>query len=136
MSGAELRKLREDRGVKAAWLAERMGLRHRQQINKIEGKKDVSVDEFVSYTKALDLMPGDLLENSAGDIEPYLPLLKELSRFHPDEMTDILGMLRTTLGMLERRSAPPPPTPTPNHSDVRKGVGSGEGRGYVPFGKD
>jgi transcriptional regulator with XRE-family HTH domain len=66
---------------------------HRQQINKIENKKDVSVDELTAYAHALDLRPGDLLENSLGDLRPILPLVEQLRKFHPDALPRVAAML-------------------------------------------
>lgn len=97
MRGQQLRELREQRGVRAAWVAERMGLKHRQQINKIENKKDVSVDEFVAYLSALDIKPGDYLDNSMRDVAPFLPIVEKLRSLHPavlEEATSLLTSLQ------------------------------------------
>jgi SOS-response transcriptional repressor LexA len=92
--GNELRLMREQRGVKASWMATRLGLKHRQQLHKIESKKDVSVDEFVAYTTALGLKPGDLLENSGGVRSELRPLVDQLEAMNPAAIAHARDLLR------------------------------------------
>jgi hypothetical protein len=75
-------------------MATQMGLKHRQQLHKIESKKDVSVDEFVAYTTALGLKPGDLLENSGGVRSDLRPLIDEIEKFRPTTLARARDLLR------------------------------------------
>lgn len=90
--GSELRALREKRGVRAAWLADKLKLA-RRHIYKIESKKDVTVDEFVSYVSGLDMKPGDLLDNSGGVTPSVKPILDLVSTFQPDTLTQTLRIV-------------------------------------------
>ena len=91
-TGSELRGLRKARGLQASFVAERAGFTA-QHFSKIERKKDLSVDEFVRFTKAMDLLPGDLLENSLGDMAPLLPLVEKLKRFNSSQLAGVADAL-------------------------------------------
>lgn len=69
MHGRELQQLVDASGIKTQALYERAGL-NRSHLYKILQKESVSVEEFVRITKAIGLKPGDLLENSVGQLEP------------------------------------------------------------------
>lgn len=93
-------------------MAQRMGLKHRQRITQLEDKKDVSVDEFVAYTAALDLKAGDLLENSGGvrpDLRPIIEVLEQLS---PAAILHARELLRLAEAVAQSAA---PDTTHPNH---------------------
>lgn len=115
--------MREQRGIKAAWVAKRLGLKHRQQVNKLESKKDVSVDEFIAYVKALDMKPGDLLENSVGIItaedQQILEVLRSLT---PAVRKRTLRIVVEVAGIQEDSHQPPQPVErAPERPDKTKG---------------
>lgn len=86
--------------MKASWVAQRLGLKHRQQITKIEQKKDVSVSEFVAYVTALDLRPGDLLENSAGLITPEIRSILDRVKQIPAQLLPRVEAIVANIGMV------------------------------------
>lgn len=102
MRGSVLRELRESRGLKAAWVAERAGY-DQPHYSKIEAKESIRVEEFERITRAMDIRPGDLLDNSIEDVKPLLPLVGELKRFDPSDHPYLREILRNAALMLEQR---------------------------------
>ena len=100
MNGAYLRELREANGRKASWVAKRAGYKQ-PHYSKIEAKDSISVEEFVAVLKAMDLKPGDHLENSIEDVKPVLPLVEVLKRFTPRAHERVRELLNAAAAMLE-----------------------------------
>ncbi|NCG21459.1 MAG: helix-turn-helix domain-containing protein [Rhodobacterales bacterium] len=83
---AWLRKLLQERGLNSAALAERAGLPRSRTRQILSGKQDMSVDELLSISKALELSPADMgvpMDDEAADEpeeatqdEPYATLGK------------------------------------------------------------
>jgi hypothetical protein len=103
MRGDEIKKLCDESGLKAQVIYERAGY-NREHYYKILKKKDISVDEFSRIAAAIGRKPGDLLENSAADMAPYLPLVEQLRQFSPNALPRIQEMLRAAASMLEENS--------------------------------
>lgn len=100
MKGRYLRDLREERGLKAAWVADRAGYAQ-PHYSKIEAKESISVEEFRRVMAAMDLKAGDHLENSLEDVRPLLPIVEVLKRFTPRAHERVRKMLEEAAGMLE-----------------------------------
>jgi transcriptional regulator with XRE-family HTH domain len=103
MRGIELREMREKAGLKAVFVAVRAGY-SRSQLNKIEKKKDVSVEEFERFTKAMGHKPGDLLENSLGDVRypESLQLLRRMSAIPEGQRDAVMSAIFALLDMREQ----------------------------------
>lgn len=100
MRGAYLRELREARGLKAAWVAERAGY-SQPHYSKIEAKESIRVEEFVAIMRAMDLRAGDHLENSIEEVKPLMPLVEVLKRFSPNAHERVRQLLTVAASMLE-----------------------------------
>lgn len=93
MSGDFLRRIREERGLKAKYVAGRAGYSP-SHLSKIEAKTDISVEEFDRVIRAMDLKPGDYLDNSVGELAPYLAILEDLRRLGPAAVPHLRSMLQ------------------------------------------
>lgn len=82
MTGQRLREIREAKGLKQNFVADRAGLT-KQQLSRIEtGVRDITLNEFVAIARAMGEEPGDLLPSTGGvamDLRPLVELLSELS---------------------------------------------------------
>jgi transcriptional regulator with XRE-family HTH domain len=91
--------MREERGLRAKYVAERSGYTP-SHLSKIESKADISVEEFGRVMRAMGLKPGDFLENSAGEVAPYLPILDELRQLGPATMPHVRALLEQVVAIV------------------------------------
>lgn len=98
MKGSFLRALREERGHTATWVAQRAGYKQ-QHYSKIEGKESVTVEELENIARAMDLRPGDLIENSCGEMRSILPLVETIRRFPAAVIPHVSGVLEEMAAM-------------------------------------
>lgn len=97
--GKLLRDLREQQGLTQDDVARRLGTTQANIGKKETGQRGIDIDEFVRWAGVLGYFPGDLLENSAGDIGQLLPILRSLRGLSPHVLDRIGDMIHATIGI-------------------------------------
>jgi hypothetical protein len=96
MQGVQLAQLVDEfvnrYGSSRSFVASKAGFTS-SHFAKILRKDDISTDELERISRAIGHLPGDLLENSLGDLRPILPLVEQLKKFHPDALPRVAAML-------------------------------------------
>lgn len=100
MKGSRLREIRLSKGLQAKFVAERAGFTT-SHFAKIEAKDDITVDEFERIMRAMDLKPGDVLENSLGDLSHLMDVVALLRAFPRDSGPALKTIVEGAYGLLK-----------------------------------
>lgn len=94
LQGSELKRLIDAGGYKYRVVADRAGLKG-AHLSKILRKADVSTDELERIARAINIKPGDLLENSCGETRSILPLVEMLREFDTEAIPHVMTVLES-----------------------------------------
>ena len=95
--GAALAKLRNDRKVTAAAVAQELGMDKATMSRLDAGLRELKLTEYVKYMDYLGLLPGDHLAHTVGINEILRPLMAMIEDRKPDDIRKITNLVAAYL---------------------------------------